>query len=205
MRRIGLTGGIGSGKTTVAGIFESLHVPVYYSDDRAKELMTVDIDLIEAVKKEFGEDTYTDGVLNRKALADIVFSDPARLKALNALVHPAVGRDFRAWCEGIETESEYVLKEAAIIFETGGHRFLDEVILVSAPEDLRVSRVMARDEVDEAAVRARMARQWSEEDKLKLADQVILNDGSISLIEQVVELHHELIEADEVAARDEEE
>jgi len=195
MRRIGLTGGIGSGKTTVARIFERLRIPIYYSDERAKQLMTVDIDLVDAVTKEFGPDIYSDGQLNRKALADIVFSNPARLKALNALVHPAVGRDFRAWCEGVSPATDYVVKEAAIIFETGGHRFLDEVIMVSAPEQLRLERVMARDGVEESAVRARMDRQWSEEDKLQLADHVILNDGSISLIEQVVDLHKELIEA----------
>ncbi len=194
MKKIGLTGGIGSGKTTVAKIFETLGVPVYYSDDRAKKIMEFDHDLISAITATFGEEVYVDGKLQRKVLANIVFTDPERLAELNKLVHPAVGRDFRAWCEGMSAENAYVLKEAAIIFETGGHKFLDQVLLVTCPEDLRIERVMARDGVEAQAVKDRMARQWSDADKVKLADHVIDNSPDVSLIDQVLALHKLMIE-----------
>jgi dephospho-CoA kinase len=194
LKKIGLTGGIGSGKTTVAKIFETLGVPVYYSDDRAKKIMEFDHDLISAITATFGEEVYVDGKLQRKVLANIVFTDPERLAELNKLVHPAVGRDFRAWCEGMSAENAYVLKEAAIIFETGGHKFLDQVLLVTCPEDLRIERVMARDGVEAQAVKDRMARQWSDADKVKLADHVIDNSPDVSLIDQVLALHKLMIE-----------
>ena len=194
MKKIGLTGGIGSGKTTVAKIFETLGVPVYYSDDRAKKIMEFDHDLISAITATFGEEVYVDGKLQRKVLANIVFTDPERLAELNKLVHPAVGRDFRAWCEGMSAENAYVLKEAAIIFETGGHKFLDQVLLVTCPEDLRIERVMARDGVEAQSVKDRMARQWSDADKVKLADHVIDNSPDVSLIDQVLALHKLMIE-----------
>lgn len=187
--RIGLTGGIGSGKTTVAKIFSSLGVPIYYSDNRGKYLLDHDIDLKEKVILEFGDSVYPEGKLDRKALGAIVFNNAERLQALNALVHPAIGRDYRAWLESLASDKRFSIKEAAILFETGGHREMDETILVSAPEDMRVARVMARDGVSEEAVRARMDKQWPEGDKLELADYIIVNDGEHSLVEQVMGLY----------------
>lgn len=193
MKRVGLTGGIGSGKTTVARIFQSLGIPIYFADDRGKYLLDHDIELMVAVTAAFGSAIYPDGKLDRKALGAIVFQDPARLKELNALVHPAVRRDYRAWCEATATEDiPFTIKEAAILFETGGYKEMDVTIVVSAPEELRIARVMDRDGVEEREVRARMDQQWPEGDKVLLADYVIVNDGEHSLIEQVVELYREL-------------
>ena len=193
MKRVGLTGGIGSGKSTVARIFQSLGVPIYFADDRGKYLLDHDLELKEAVRAAFGESVYPGGKLDRKALGAIVFDSPDRLSELSALVHPAVGRDYLAWCEATAVEDNpFTIKEAAILFETGGYREMDATIVVSAPEELRISRVMSRDGVEEDAVRARMDRQWPEGDKVALADYVIVNDGELSLIEQVVELHKEL-------------
>ncbi len=195
MKRVGLTGGIGSGKSTVARIFQSLGVPVYFADDRGKHLLVHDVDLKEAIVERFGEEILQDNEIHRPALASIVFSDSASLSDLNALIHPAVNRDYRAWCEASESDIPYTLKEAAILFETGGHRQMDAVILVTAPEEMRIERVMKRDDVSKEAVLSRIARQWSEEDKIPLADYLILNDGEHSLIEQVITLHKELIES----------
>lgn len=193
MKRVGLTGGIGSGKSTVARIFQSLGIPIYFADDRGKYLLDHDIELKHAVTAAFGNEIYPESKLDRKALGTIVFQDPDRLKELNALVHPAVGRDYRAWCEATATEDiPFTIKEAAILFETGGYKDMDVNIVVTAPEELRIARVMERDVIDESAVRARMDQQWPEGDKVLLADYVIVNDGEISLIEQVVELWKEL-------------
>ncbi|MDA0714306.1 MAG: dephospho-CoA kinase [Bacteroidetes bacterium] len=190
MKRIGLTGGIGSGKTTVAKLFATLGAPIYMSDDRAKALMHSDLDLKQAITERFGQEVYPKGELDRKSLADRVFSNPAELADLNALVHPAVGQDFRAWLETMEQDGHpYIIKEAAILFETGADKEMDEVIVVTAPESLRIDRVMKRDGVDEASVRARISKQWTEEDKLERADHVIVNDGEHSLIEQVLALN----------------
>lgn len=192
MKGVGLTGGIGSGKTTVARIFQGLGIPIYFADERGRFLLDHDLQLKEAIVKRFGEQLIESGNLNRAALAQIVFNDPSSLADLNALVHPAVNRDYRAWVESMDPETPYYLKEAAILFETGGHRQLDAVILVTAPEELRIQRVMARDGVKEEDVRARMSHQWMEEEKLPLADYLIVNDGEHSLIEQVMALHEEL-------------
>jgi len=193
LKRIGLTGGIGSGKTAVAQIFEKLGVPVYYADERAKKLMHMDFDLVKSIKLNFGKEIYVEGALDRVALASLVFNDPEQIKTLNNLVHPAVARDFSAWLESQEKNIPYVLKEAAILFESGSHRDLDAVILVSAPVEIRLKRVMDRDALDEASVRARMANQWPESDKIPLSDYLIVNDGEHSLIEQVMALHTDLL------------
>ncbi|HCB47151.1 MAG TPA: dephospho-CoA kinase, partial [Algoriphagus sp.] len=135
---VGITGGIGSGKSTVAKIFEILGIPVYYADDKAKSLMNHDSELKEQIIQEFGEESYnSEGDLNRKYLASTVFSDPEKVKKINSLVHPAVGRDFETWAS-IQSTS-YVLKEAALIFETGGEKKLDAVINVSSPLKIRVN------------------------------------------------------------------
>jgi dephospho-CoA kinase len=191
--KIGITGGIGSGKTTASRFFATLGVPVYYADERAKWLMTHDTELKQAIRSAFGEAAYeAGGALNREYLAREVFNDPKRLLQLNALVHPAVGRDGLAWHEA-QRGAPYTLKEAALLFESGAYRLLDRVIVVYAPRALRIERVMRRDGVDQAAVEARMARQMPEEDKLALADHVIYNDGSRALIPQVWALHRQLL------------
>jgi len=191
MKKIGITGAIGSGKTTVCKMFEVLGIPVYYADDRAKYLMNYDKDLKEKIKALFGKSAYhRNGRLNRAKLASIVFKDKGKLKSLNGLVHPAIHKDGEAWFK--EQKSKYAIKEAALIFETKGEKFLDKVIVVAAPEKIRIERVMGRDGVTEAQVRARMKNQFTQATKLNKADIVIKNGINDSLIKQVMKIHKKL-------------
>lgn len=193
MLKVGITGGIGSGKTTVCKIFETLGIPVYYADDRAKWLMTHDPELMAAISNTFGEDAYTtEGQLNRAYLAKVVFGDDEKLAQLNALVHPAVFRDGSEWHHS-QTGAPYTLREAALLFESGSYRAIDKMIVVTAPLEIRVKRVMERDHVTEAAVMARIEKQWPEEEKVKRADFVIFNSGERLLVPQVLEIHRSLI------------
>lgn len=193
MLKVGITGGIGSGKTTVCKIFETLGIPVYYADQRAKWLMTHDEELIAQIKKLFGDEAYgPDGALNRAYIAGIVFQDKNKLSQLNALVHPAVARDSEQW-QTRQRGAPYTLKEAAIMFESGSHRQLDRIITVTAPEELRIARVMQRDGTERSAVEDRIRRQMPESERIKRSDFVIYNDGSRSIVRQVVALHRRLI------------
>ncbi|WP_336514078.1 dephospho-CoA kinase [Pollutibacter soli] len=190
MLRVGITGGIGSGKSTVAGIFNVLGIPVYYADESAKKLMQED-----PVRKEiidlFGDQTYPQGILDRKYLAAQVFDNAENLKKLNAIVHPATIRAAEEWF--LQQNSSYVLKEAAIMFESGSNSGVDKVIGVFAPEAMRIKRVMERDNVTEQKVRDRMANQMNEEKKMALCDFVILNDETRLLIPQVMAVHSSLL------------
>ena len=192
MLKIGLTGGIGSGKTTVAKIFELLNVPVYYADDASKRLYHTDQDLIKNIKKHFGEDVYSNEQLNRSKLAAIVFNDPSKLELLNQLVHPPTIRDAVQWME-LQT-APYVIKEAALLFESGSALGLDYVIGVSAPSHLRIKRAMDRDQISREQVLSRADRQISEEIKMRLCDFVIQNNEQELVIPQVLKLHKLLLE-----------
>ena len=192
MIKVGLTGGIGSGKSIVARIFQVLGIPVFNSDQAARDLMESDPDLKNALFDRFGSSVYIDGKLDRKKLGSIVFNDPQALKDLNSLVHPAVRKAFSKWAD--RQNSQYVLMESAILAETGGHRNFDRTIVVSAPEDLRVQRVMKRDGVGEEIVRARMRNQATEEERLKISDHVIVNDDRQLVIPQVLAIHNKLLE-----------
>lgn len=190
--KIGITGGIGSGKTTVCKIFAALGIPIYYADDRAKALMTDDKELKTALIKTFGAETYlSSGSINRKYLASIVFNDHTALEKLNAIVHPAVKKDGIEWAES-HSKSPYTLREAALIYESGIDKTLDYIIVVAAPESLRIQRVMQRDDIKEEAVRARIDKQWPEAEKIKRADFIIQNDGKYSLVKQVLEIHKKI-------------
>lgn len=191
--QIGITGGIGSGKSLVSRIFKLLGVPVYDADSRAKSIMTTDGILVSQIKKEFGVLSYrADGGVNREYLAEHVFNDPEKLKRLNALVHPRVGEDFIRWVT--EQTSAYVLKEAALLFEARSNTALDKIIVVSAPEALRISRVLQRDKHrTEQQVRDIIRNQLNEEEKLKRADYILVNDDSKLLIPQVLELHQQFL------------
>jgi len=191
MLKIGLTGGIGSGKSTVAKVFEVLGIPVYYADDAAKKLMNEDAALKQKIKLQFGESVYDNEQLNKKALADIVFNDPEKLALLNALVHPATLKDAESWMQS--QSSPYIIKEAALIFESGAHQNLDYVIGITAPAPLRIQRTMQRDGITREAVVARMDKQMDDTIKMKLCDFVITNDEQEMLLPQVLALHDKLL------------
>jgi dephospho-CoA kinase len=193
--KIGITGGIGSGKTTVCRIFETLGIPVYFADDRAKALMTEDADLIHAVKNLFGNAAYfEDGSLNRTLISEVAFSNPLILNELNAIVHPAVRRDGENW-HNAQIGVPYTLKEAALHFESGGYKLMDKMICVAAPRELRIERVLKRGGLNRAEIEARITKQLPDEEKIKQSDFVIYNDGLQSLIPQVMAIHHTLTNA----------
>lgn len=192
MLRIGLTGGIGSGKSTVARIFQSLGIPVYSSDQEAKRLMRTDPAVIRSVQAHFGEDSYLQGVPDTRKLASIVFQDPAALEKLNQIIHPATIQDAKEWMA--RQQAPYVIKESALIFESGAGEGLDWIVGVYAPQALRIQRVMQRESVGREAVLARMSRQIDEEMKRRLCDRVLVNDEQQPLLQQVLDLHQELLE-----------
>jgi len=187
MIKIGLTGGIGSGKSTVASIFKHLGVAIYFSDTRAKFLMASDPKVIAQIEDSFGSESYVNGQLNKTYISKKVFSDSRALKTLNSIVHPAVKNDFNLWCT--TQKGIYIIKEAAILFESKSNIGLDKVILVSSPKELKLSRVLKRDQTDEKSVLERMDAQWKDSEKRLLADYEIRNDEKKSLIEQVNFLH----------------
>jgi len=191
MLRVGITGGIGSGKSTVAKVFEVLGVPVYYADDAAKRLMNENKQLQSNIKTVFGDATYTDGKLNKKNLAAIVFNNPEKLQQLNKLTHPQTIKDAAAWMQ--KQTAAYIIKEAALIFESGSHEQLDYVIGVCSPAPLRIQRAMHRDNITRDEVMARMDKQLDESIKMKLCDFLINNDEQEMLIPQVLTLHEKLL------------
>ena len=194
MLKIGVTGGIGSGKTTVCKIFETLGIPVYYADERAKWLMVNNPDLVQSIINLFGSEAYLpDGALNRAYIAQIVFNDSNLLKELNQLVHPAVQKDSVHWHE-LQKNVSYTLKEAALLFETGSYKLLDRIITVYAPETVRIARVQKRDNTTVEAIKARMDKQLPDAFKIENADYVIHNYEDHSLIKQVLEIHKELLQ-----------
>lgn len=190
MLKVGLTGGIGSGKSTVARVFNVLGVPVFEADTEAKRLMQDDPAVREAVIARFGPEVYPNGRLDRARLASIVFGDAEKISALNAIVHPAVRTAFAAWAK--EQKGSYVLMEAALMAENDGHRAFDSVIHVSSPEELRIQRVIARDGSAEEEVRARMRHQASEEQRQLIAHFTIRNDDTELVIPQVLAIHEQL-------------
>lgn len=191
MKLIGITGGIGSGKSTIAKVFMSLSYPVYNSDTKAKELINSNEELINSIKLSFGDDLYNSQGLDRKKMASIVFNNPEKLELLNSIIHPAVGEDFEKWVDSQNTS--FILKEAAILFETGIYKSLHKTILVSAPQETRIERVIKRDNTNQEEVLSRMNNQWSEEKKTELADYVIDNSGNKLVIPQVLEIIKQIL------------
>lgn len=189
--KIGLTGGIGSGKSVVANIFKVIGIPVFDADTEAKLIMEKDEHLILSVQKLLGNESYTGKKLNRKYIANIVFNDPGKLEQLNALVHPAAILAANNWMKA--QTAPYTIKEAALMFESGSASNLDYVIGVFAPKNLRIKRVMERDNLTEEQALARMSRQMDEEEKMKLCDFVVVNDERQLLIPQVLRLHQKFL------------
>ncbi|MBQ6939781.1 MAG: dephospho-CoA kinase [Alistipes sp.] len=190
MYKVGLTGGIGSGKSTVCAMLRERGVAVYSSDERAKELMNSDSTIKERIIARFGAESFEDGVLNRAYLAQRVFASEEELAALNAIVHPRVMEDFEAWAES--AEGEYVLLESAILFESGFDSKVDMVVAIMAPEDLRIERAMQRDGVTKEQVVERMRRQLSDEERCSRSKYAIVNIELEELEEDVEQLHRRL-------------
>jgi len=193
MISVGVTGGIGSGKTTVCKIFSQLDIPVYYADKEAKRLMTYDKTLKANIKDLLGSNAYhRNGRLNRGHVASIVFTDKDKLAKLNALVHPAVRQDAKNWTK--EQTSKYTLQEAALLVENGSYKQLDYLIVVTAPVEMRIKRVVKRDNSNFDQVKNRIDNQLPEREKKKVADFIIDNSGDVSLIHQVWKIHQILMD-----------
>ena len=190
MKKIGLTGGIGVGKTYVSKIFEQMGIPIFNSDEQAKRCMVEDVNLIDDVKLTFGENIYLRGILQKEVLANIVFKNSNALTKLNALVHPIVKKKFEDWCNMQSTS--LVIKEAAILFESDSHLDLDAVICVSAPESLRIARLKKRDGCSDMDLKNRMKKQMHQVQKEELADFVIINDEETLLLPQIVNFLKEM-------------
>lgn len=192
MEVIGLTGGIGSGKTTIAKMFESLNIPVYYADIEAKKLMNTSNNIKIKLIDLFGDETFIDESLNRSYIANIVFNDKEKLQKLNAIVHPEVERHFHNWIKN--QNSKYVIQENAIIFENENQSKFDKMITVTASKDLRVNRVMQRDAVSESMVLDRMKNQLKDSYKINNSDFVIYNTDLKQSKDQVLKIHKDLID-----------
>lgn len=191
MLKVGVTGGIGAGKSVVCRVFHTLGIPVFNADDTAKRLMETDKELVAAISNLFGNSIYIDGKLDRKKLASIVFEQPALLQQLNALVHPATIIYGNRWMQ--EQASSYVIKEAAIFFESGSYKEMDVMIGVFAPEQVRINRALQREGMTREKVLQRIASQMDDTEKMKRCDYVITNDGSRALIPQVLDIHRQLL------------
>ncbi|MBT8285494.1 MAG: dephospho-CoA kinase [Flavobacteriaceae bacterium] len=191
MKKVGLTGGMGSGKTTVAKMFKELGIPVYNSDLEARRIMNENTEVRKAVKALFGDNAYENDQLNRAFIAKKVFGNSALLEELNKVVHPAVRKDFRDWAA--RQSAPYVIQEAAILFESGGHEHFDHMILVTAPKKTRIIRIKQRDQLSEKDILERMKHQWSEKRKKALADYVIHNSDLLGTNKKVRKIHEELI------------
>jgi dephospho-CoA kinase len=189
--KVGITGGIGSGKSTVCNVFKALGIPVYHADDAARSITDTNPEVVAQIKQLFGAGLYETGQLNRPQLAAIVFNNPDKLVQLNSIVHPAVRKQFATWYAANQ-HAPYILQEAAILFESGVYKLMDTTLLVSASAETRISRVVKRDGVSAADVEARMQNQWTEEQRLALAAHVILNEGDSPIIAQVLALDKQL-------------
>ena len=190
MLKVGLTGGIGSGKTTIAEVFKQMGIAIYSSDDRAKSIMVNDVALRLEITNTFGTESYSNNQLNRAYIARKVFSNSVELAKLNAIVHPALKKDFVLWCSN--QKGLYILKEAAILFESNAHVGLDKVILVSAAKEIKLTRILNRDSSTREEILLRMDKQWSDEKKRVLSDFEIVNDEDESVINQILEIHKSL-------------
>ena len=190
MNKIGLTGGIGVGKTYVSKIFENLGVPVFNADKEAKHCLNSDLQLIDSIKNMFGKNVYENNLLQTNLLANIVFNDKTKLEALNNLVHPVVKKKFSLWTK--KQKSNFVIKEAAILFESNSHLDLDLVICVSAPKYLRISRIIQRDKLSVSEVEGRIKSQMPQKEKENLSNYVIYNDEKKMLLPQIIKIYNSI-------------
>ncbi|XMO86673.1 dephospho-CoA kinase [Algibacter sp. AS12] len=188
---VGLTGGIGSGKTTVAKEFAKLGVPIYIADNEAKALMRRSKVIKRKLIALFGEEVYVDGQLNKPFIANIIFNDKSYLQKMSAIVHPRVGKHFHKWA--LKQKAPYVIKEVAILFENGGDKACDYVITVTAPIKIRVERLLKRDDTSKKKIEAIMKNQWTDEEKIKHSHFVIENTNLEETLNQVLQIHKKLL------------
>lgn len=191
MTVVGLTGGIGSGKTTVAKQFMALGIPVYIADEEAKKLMRKSKIIKRKLIQLFGDKAYVNDALNKPFIADIIFNDSSYLEKMNTIIHPRVAKHFKKWAE--KQTATYVIKEVAILFENDGHKHCDYVITVTAPIDLRIERLLKRDKTTKRKIKAIMKNQWSDEDKVKLSDFVINNTSLENTKIQTIKVHKQIL------------
>ena len=191
MKTVGLTGGIGSGKTTIATMFNELGIPIYIADIEAKKLTNSSEEIKAELLKILGDNAYNEDGLNRKYVADQIFNDAELLKKVNKIIHPQVAKHFKNWAK--QQSEAYCIKEAAILFENGGYKECDYTILVTAPKETRIDRILKRDDTTEAEIKSRMDNQWPDEKKIELADFVIENTDIDATKEQVIKVHEYLI------------
>ncbi|WP_297975530.1 dephospho-CoA kinase [uncultured Capnocytophaga sp.] len=193
MTTVGLTGGIGSGKTTIANLFASqFAIPIYIADTKTKELIAQDNRLQQEIKALLGEEAFVEGKYNTSFVASIVFSTPEKLQALNQLIHPYVQQDFVRWREG--QHSPYVIKESAILFESGSYKDCDYIITVTAPLEERIRRVMLRDKIDRKTVEKRIKNQWNDENRIKLSTFVVDNGDFSRNLDKIQTIHCKIME-----------
>ncbi|MCW3082885.1 MAG: dephospho-CoA kinase [Bacteroidetes bacterium] len=191
MIKVGITGGIGSGKSTVCSVFALLGIPVYSSDAAAKNVLE-ETEVIRQIAAIAGDVLTEDGRIDRKKLADVVFKDKQKLEQLNSIVHPAVARHFETWCAAYKN-ARYVLKEAAILFESGAYKQVEKIITVTAPKTLKIKRILQRDRISEQQVEERMVNQMNDEEKIKRSDYTVLNDEQELVIPQILQIHTHLL------------
>ena len=189
MIKVGITGGIGSGKSLVCDVFRKLNVFVYEADSKAKSLMVTNPLIREKLILKFGESIYINNLINKELLAGIIFEEPSALAFVNSVVHPAVALDFEMWCSRHINEA-YVIEEAALLFESGANKKMDKMITVYSPEELRMKRVMMRDKATAEQVKQRIKNQMPDEEKVRHSDYVVYNDEKHSLLEQIINLHN---------------
>ena len=188
---VGLTGGIGSGKTTVSKQFKVLGIPVYIADAEAKNLMSKSKIIKRKLIQLFGNKAYINDILNKQFIADIIFNDKAYLQKMNDIIHPRVAKHFKKWVS--KQEAPYIIKEVAILFENGGHKTYDYIITVIAPKDLRIKRLLKRDDTTKEKVQAIMKNQWTDEDKIKYSQYVIDNVDLEMTKNQVIKIHKDIL------------
>ncbi len=191
MIKVGLTGGIGSGKTLVSEIFIRLGIPVFNADNESKSILNTDKEVIQQIINNFG-DLYTENGINREKLASIIFNDQVALETINSIIHPKVREYFHSWAAK-HVNAKYVIEEAAILFESNAYKELDVTINVHADELIRISRVIVRDKTTAESVKSRMNNQWSDKERIELADFTIYNNGDKMVLPQVLEIHNQIL------------